>query len=160
MSAIERRCHDRRHPGRSIRSVGLFAFGMVLGAAAGHLAAARALGPVVETLAASGTTVTGETIAYPAGAPAKVTAAVVSFAPGQETGWHTHGIPGFAYILEGEVTVDYGEAGKRTLKAGDGLLEAVGTPHNGRNSGSGPLRILAVFMGADGLPTSVPAEPR
>lgn len=138
--------------------MGLVMLGMATGAAVSQWASARALGPVVDLLVASGTTVTGEPIAYPTAAPANVTAAIVSFAPGQETGWHIHGLPGFAYILEGEVTVDYGAKGIRTLKAGEALLEAVSTPHNGRNTGAGPLRILAVFMGADGLPTSAPAK--
>jgi quercetin dioxygenase-like cupin family protein len=158
MAAIEGRCNVRGQAWRAIRSFVLVIAGMAAGAAASHWASARALGPVVDLIAASGTTVAGETIVYPTGV-AKVTAAVVSFAPGQETGWHTHAIPGFAYILEGEVTIDYGVKGTRTLKAGEGLLEAVGAPHNGRNTGAGPLRILAVFMGADGLPTSQPAGP-
>ena len=30
-------------------------------------------------------------------------------------------------------------------------MEAVGTWHNGRNSGEGSLRILAIFMGPEGV---------
>jgi hypothetical protein len=86
-----------------------------------------------------------------------VTAAVVTLAPGQETGWHTHGMPTFGYVLEGELEVDYGKAGVRVYRAGDAVLEAIGVAHNGRNIGAGPMRILAVFMGADGLATSEPA---
>lgn len=107
----------------------------------------------------SGETVVGERLVYPAQAPAEVTAAVVTLAPGQETGWHTHGVPAFGYVLEGELEVDYGDKGVRRFRAGDALLEAMGTPHNGRNTGSGPMRILAVFMGGQGLATSAPASP-
>ena len=37
----------------------------------------------------------------------------------------------------------------------DTFMEAIGVAHNGRNTGSGPARILAVFMGADGVPNTV-----
>ena len=57
-------------------------------------------------------------------------------------------------MLEGEATVDYDGHGSRVYKAGDALIEAVNVAHNGRNSGSGPMRILAVFMGADGITTT------
>ena len=108
---------------------------------------------------ASGRTIVDEPIAYPAAAPAKVTASIVTFAPGDETGWHRHAVPTFGYILDGELTVDYGDKVRRTYHAGDAILEAMGTAHNGRNTGTTPMRILAVFMGADGLPTSTRIAP-
>lgn len=129
------------------------------GFGAGHLASARAPGPTVTPLLSTGQTIVGEPIAYPAGAPAKVTASIVTFAPGDETGWHRHDVPTFGYILDGELTVDYGDKGQRTYRAGDALLEAMGQAHNGRNTGTAPMRILAVFIGADGLPTSTKMTP-
>lgn len=111
----------------------------------------------IAPLLSSGETIVGERIVYPTGAPAKVTAAVVTLAPGQETGWHTHGMPTFGYVIEGALEVDYGEKGVRVYRAGDAVLEAIAVPHNGRNTGAVPTRILAVFMGADGLKTSEPA---
>ncbi|MDQ8699478.1 cupin domain-containing protein [Hyphomicrobium sp. LHD-15] len=104
----------------------------------------------------TGTTVVGEPVVYPTGAPAQVTAAVVSLAPGEETGWHTHGMPVVGYMIEGELTVDYGEKGQRVYRAGEALMEAIAVAHNGRNTGSGPVRILAVFIGAEGLTPTHP----
>jgi quercetin dioxygenase-like cupin family protein len=101
-------------------------------------------------LLSSGTTIIDQPIAYPAGTP-KVTAAIVTIPPGGQTGWHLHEVPLFAYILEGEITLDYGEKGIKTAKAGDSMLEAMNWAHNGMNKGDVPLRILAVYMGADGL---------
>lgn len=98
----------------------------------------------------TGTTVAGEPIAYPATGPAKVTALVVTIAPGAETVLHHHPAPMFAYILEGEVKVDYGAAGQRTFHAGDSFMEAMNQPHKGINTGTLPVRILAVSMGAEG----------
>jgi len=117
--------------------------------------AARAEEPTTYTnlltpLLSSGTTIIDQPIAYPAGTP-KVTAAIVTVPPGGETGWHLHEVPLFAYILDGEISLDYGEKGTRMLKAGDSLLEAMNWAHNGKNTGTVPLRILAVYMGAEGL---------
>jgi quercetin dioxygenase-like cupin family protein len=94
----------------------------------------------------SGTDVLGAPLEYPEG-PANVTAAIVTVPPGGETGLHRHEVPLFAYILEGELTVDYGDRGKKTYRAGDAVLEAQDWPHNGVNTGTVPLRLLAVYMG-------------
>ncbi|WP_439543552.1 cupin domain-containing protein [Hyphomicrobium sp.] len=106
-------------------------------------------------LLASSETVIGEPIIYPAG-KGKVTAAVVTLAPGQATGWHTHAGPVVGYVLEGTLDVDYGDKGVHVYRTGEAMLEAIGFAHNGRNNGTVPMRILAVFIGAEGLPPSTP----
>ncbi|MCR6629053.1 MAG: cupin domain-containing protein [Magnetospirillum sp.] len=103
-----------------------------------------------QVLLDTGKTVTGEDIRYPATGSAKVTAQIVTIAPGAETVLHHHPAPMFAYILEGEVTVDYGAKGKQTFRPGDAFMEAIRVPHKGINAGATPVRILAVSMGADG----------
>ncbi|MBN8993987.1 MAG: cupin domain-containing protein [Rhizobiales bacterium] len=108
-------------------------------------------------LLATGQTIIGETIVYPSGTP-KVTAAIVTVPPGKETGWHTHQVPLFAEILEGELTVDYGSKGVKTYKVGDSLLEAMNWPHNGMNKGAVPVKLLAVYMGAEGIANATPAK--
>ncbi len=60
-------------------------------------------------------------------------------------------------MLEGELTVDYGADGTRSYGAGDALLEAFHSPHNGVNAGDEVVRLLAVFMGADGVANTVMA---
>lgn len=109
-------------------------------------------------LLATGETILGQPIAYPAGTP-KVTAATVVIPPGGETGWHTHTVPLFATMLEGELTVDYGTKGTKTYKAGDSLLEAMNWPHNGTNRGTVPVKLLAVYIGAEGVANADPVEP-
>lgn len=113
----------------------------------------------VGPLLATGKTILGQPFAYPAGKPAKVTAVIVTMQPGDQTGWHKHEVPLFAYILEGEVSVDYGAHGTRVYRNGDALMEAIDTAHDGRNTGSGVSRILAVFMGAQGVPNTISTEP-
>ena len=111
------------------------------------------------TVLSTSTTVTDEPIRYPTGAPAQITAVEITLAPGQQTGWHMHPVPLVGYILEGELTVDYGAFGKRVFHRGDGLAEAMNEAHNGRNTGQGPVKILAVFIGAQGVRDTIPASP-
>ncbi|HZP21581.1 MAG TPA: cupin domain-containing protein [Bauldia sp.] len=111
------------------------------------------LAPILQ----SSKTVLDQAIAYPAGT-AKVTAAIVTIPPGGETGWHTHAVPLFVYILEGAVTVDYGDKGVKVYRAGEGILEAMDWPHDGKNLGDVPVKILAVYMGAEGA-TNTAAVP-
>ncbi len=117
-------------------------------------AAAKTAYPPVDVLLKSGKTVIGQEIAYPAGTP-EVTAAIITMQPGEETGWHRHDAPLFAYMLDGELTVDYGADGARVYRAGDAFLEAFKTEHNGKATGAEPARVLAVFMGAEGVANTV-----
>lgn len=105
--------------------------------------------PATELLS-TGTTVLGETIRYPSTGPARVTSSIVTIAPGADTKFHRHPAPMFAYILEGEVTVDYGVSGKRVYRRGDALVEAMDVSHRGLNLGDTMVSILVVYMGADG----------
>jgi quercetin dioxygenase-like cupin family protein len=109
-------------------------------------------------LLSTGTTVVGETIHYPTTGPAHVTAAIVTLAPGAKTIPHKHGVPLFAYILEGELTVDYGEHGKRTYRKGDAFMEAMDVAHFGMNPGAAPVRLIAVYMGAQGAKDLIAAK--
>jgi len=139
--------------GRALLAAGLAgAVGLGCGMALG-----RTGYPPLEVLLQGSETVLEQAVAYPAGRPV-VTAAIVSMAPGQETGWHAHEAPLFAWMLAGELTVDYGPDGARVYRAGDALLEAFRTRHNGRNGGAEQVRLLAVFMGAEGVANTV-AEP-
>lgn len=114
--------------------------------------------PVTFTpLLATSKTVMDEPIVYPSGAPAKLSAGIVAMTPGSETGWHTHGVPLTGIILEGELTVDYGARGTRTYQQGQSIAEAINVPHNGRNAGSGVMKLFAVYIGADGIPNATPA---
>ena len=110
--------------------------------------------PPLEVLLQGSETVLGQEVAYPAGEPV-VTAAIVTMVRGQETGWHAHEAPLFAWMLAGELTVNYVPDGSRVYRAGDAVLEAFRTRHNGRNAGAEEVRLLAVFMGAEGVANTV-----
>lgn len=129
---------------------------LALGVAVAFASAAHAETsyPPVEVLLQSETTVIGQPIVYPKG-PAEITVAIVTMQPGQVTGWHRHEAPLTAHMLEGELTVDYGDDGTRVYRQGDTLIEALGSRHNGQNTGTGIARVLVVFSGAVGTPNTV-----
>ena len=110
--------------------------------------------PILST----GTSIIGETIRYPTTGPAQVTAAIVTLAPGEKTSVHKHVVPLFAYILEGELTVDYAGYDKRIYRAGDAFMEAMGVAHLGINTGAQTMRLLAVYMGAQGAENVIPVK--
>ena len=104
----------------------------------------------------AGTDIVGQPLAYPEGAPV-ITAAIVTLPPGRETGWHVHEVPLFVHILEGAITLDYGEKGTKVYAAGDSLMEAMNWPHNGTNKGTVPVSMIAVYMGGGGKADAKPA---
>lgn len=138
--------------------------GLALAAAAvvASLVTALALRPEVvrprEVLVTS-STILDQPVAYPAGAPLLVSG-ILLLAPGESSEWHTHPAPLFAYILSGEVAVDYGPHGTRKLRKGSGIIEAVDTPHRATNISARPAEILYLSIGAEGLsPRIVGAAP-
>lgn len=111
-----------------------------------------------QALISTGKTVVGETIRYPRTGPAHVTAAIVTLPPGGTAILHKHGAPLFAYILEGELTVDYGAHGKRTYRKGDALVEAMDVAHSSVNNGTETMRLIGVYMGAEGTQDVIPVK--
>lgn len=119
-------------------------------------AAAEDQGYPAEPLLSTGVSIVGEPIRYPTGGPAHVNASIITLAPGGHTIVHQHGVPLFAYILQGELTVDYGPYGTRLYRQGQAFMEAMAVSHHGTNTGSEPVRILAVYIGAEGAHDVVP----
>ncbi len=103
----------------------------------------------VTKLLQSPTSWNGAALAYPGG-QAEVTAMLIEIAPGAETGWHLHPVASFAYILEGELEVSLKDGSVKRLAPGQALAEVVNTLHNGRNVGSGPVKLVVFYAGAVG----------
>lgn len=117
---------------------------------ASHSLAAKEKGYPAIPLLSTESTIIGEKIVYPTTGQAKVTAAIVTLIPGEQTILHKHGVPLFAYVFDGELSVYYGKDGIRIYKQGDSFMEAMSVPHYGMNNTSQPVRILAVYMGGEG----------
>lgn len=88
----------------------------------------------------------GRPIEYPAG-KAEITGLVIELAPGAQTGWHTHAIPNFAYILEGELEIEVKDGLRTRVKAGEAVAEVVDTLHNGHSVGTVPLKLVVFYAG-------------
>ena len=101
-----------------------------------------------QTILETNRTVIGQVISYPSGSP-QITSKIVIIPVGAETGPHIHEYPMFAYIMEGEVSVDYGERGIKTFLKGESIVEAINYTHNGKNNGNEPTKILVVLMAED-----------
>jgi quercetin dioxygenase-like cupin family protein len=103
----------------------------------------------------------GTPIVYPQGT-AEVTGIMVTLAPGAQTGWHAHPVPSFGMVLEGELEVELQDGRRLTLKAGDGLAEVFERAHNGRNTGSVPMKVLVFYAGVADQPLTqmLPAPAR
>jgi len=85
----------------------------------------------------------------------EITVMKVEIKPGSETGWHSHPVPLYAYVLEGKLTVEI-KGGKRYhFAAGDAIVEVVNIPHNGRNLGTTPVVLIAFYTGEIGKPNTV-----
>lgn len=102
--------------------------------------------PQVQILLETTETIAGETIQYPQSAQAKVTAAIITIPPGASTGWHQHKIPLVAYLLSGELEMEYANGKRVTLKQGQALMEAISVAHIGTNLGNQPVKIFVAFI--------------
>lgn len=97
-----------------------------------------------ETILDTNTTIIGQDIQY---SGSQIISKIVTIPVGAETGPHIHENPMFAYIMNGEVTVDYGEQGVKTYVKGESIVEAINYTHNGKNNGDMPTEILVVLIG-------------
>ncbi|MBF0609563.1 MAG: cupin domain-containing protein [Magnetococcales bacterium] len=104
---------------------------------------------ITDQLLETSSTIIGEKIVYPGGGEAHIKSLVVVIPPGEVTKWHKHGVPLYAHVLAGTLTVDYGDRGKRVYKTGDTFMEAMDHWHRGQNDGSETVRILTVYMGGN-----------
>lgn len=101
---------------------------------------------------------TGRPIVFPENP--EVTVVTVEFPPGAQTNWHKHPMACFAYMLEGELSVELGSGEVRTVKAGEAFAEVVDVLHNGINRGTVPARLVMFVAGSAGKPyTTRPAAP-
>lgn len=110
-----------------------------------------------EVLLETSETVLGDAFAYPQGL-ARVTATRLTLPPGATVPLHTHPVPLFVYIIQGDISVDYGSRGTRTYHKGDTFVEAFEWPHRARNAGKGKVELLAVYTGAEGVQNAILLE--
>ena len=118
-------------------------------------------GGVAATVLKKGTvTGNGQQIVYPVAGQAEVTAMLVELGTGAETGWHSHPIPVYAYVVAGTLEVETEDGQVAAYHDGEAIFEVVNALHNGRNRGAEPVRLAVFYTGVAGLPNVVkPAAP-
>ncbi len=109
-----------------------------------------------DRLLETGKSIIGQPLSYPTDGPPKITAMIVTIAPGEKTQVHKHPVPLFVYILSVEIVVKYEGKGTKRFAAGDAYMEAVDWWHKGKNDGDVPVRILIVYIGSEKLPNVIP----
>ncbi len=112
----------------------------------------------VKKLIISSTSSNGDPLVYLQTAQPEVTALVVNFPPGGSTGWHKHPVPVYAYMLEGELTVELKDGRSFVFREGDAILEVINTLHNGYNSGRVTASLVVFYTGAVGVPNVIREE--
>lgn len=110
-------------------------------------------GPTITVVSTDTTTDAGEPIRYLSTPNAEVTSVILSLPPGGKTDWMTHPVPGYLYILEGQLTVEFEDGHRLTFKQGQAFMQARTKWHRGINEGNTRMRFLAVFFGEKGTPT-------
>jgi len=74
------------------------------------------------------------------------------------TARHQHPVPVFVYVLEGTLTVQADGEQPREYTSGKAFIEDVNHWHQAFNKGTAPVKILVVFMGEEGKPTTINAK--
>lgn len=100
----------------------------------------------------------GEPIDYLDTDHPKVTVMMIEIAPGAQTGWHRHPIEVYAYVISGQLTMSI-EGGKTiTFNEREAFVEVVKLRHNGVNNGKVPVKLVAFYLGAKGVPNVMKAD--
>ncbi len=86
---------------------------------------------------------------------AKVMTLVVDVAPGTEFPLHSHGGPGVATLLSGELGVTFPDGSKRHLVPGEVFVEDAGLVH-GAIVGAAPARFVWTLVLPDGAEMEIP----
>jgi quercetin dioxygenase-like cupin family protein len=111
---------------------------------------------VTATLILQTTTTTGHyPVKYLNAQNPEITVMKVEIKPGTETGWHSHPVPLYAYVLEGNLTVEVKGGKTYHFTAGDAIVEVVNIPHNGKNPGTLPVVLIVFYTGETGIPNTV-----
>lgn len=97
----------------------------------------------------------GSRIRYLRADDPEVSVLVVDVPPGGSTGWHSHPVPVYAYMLEGVLAVEMENGKTFEFRKGDAIIEVVNTVHNGYNPGREKASLVVFYTGAVGVPNVV-----
>jgi quercetin dioxygenase-like cupin family protein len=97
-----------------------------------------------------------EPVVYPTGKP-EIISVIGTLEKGGRTALHEHPVPVYVYLLEGEIELKSEGGEPHRYKAGEAFIEAQNRKHQAFNVADGPSKLLIVFVGEEGKPTTVAA---
>jgi quercetin dioxygenase-like cupin family protein len=106
----------------------------------------------------SGMTAVQKPIEYAKTGKPEIISVIGELEPGGQTARHQHPVPVYVYVLEGTLTVQVQGMAAREYKPGQAFLEDINHWHQAFNKGSTPTKILVVFVGEEGKPTTIAAK--
>ena len=102
----------------------------------------------------SGKTADGDPLVYLQTQKPEVVSVIGTLEPKGQTALHRHPVPVFVYLLDGQLTVRTEGMEPRNYKTGEAFLESVNMWHQAFNEGDQPTKVLVVFLGEEGKPTT------
>ena len=120
---------------------------------------ALAEGPpvTVTMLMTTDKTVLGQKLVLPKHDP-QLIVSIYDIAPGARLPRHKHPFSRYAYVLAGEITVEFDGGLQRRYRAGEFIVEAVNSWHFGANLGAVPVRLLVIDQVEAGEPPTILAK--
>jgi len=82
----------------------------------------------------------------------------VDVEPGILAGRHTHPGDEISYVLEGEGELLIDGEPARAIKAGDAFVIPAGKIHDAKNTGTGPFKLVGVYVVEKGKPLATPVQ--
>ena len=144
-----------------MRSVAALALALAAGAASVQSQASSGASDALpagfesKPLIKTGKTRDGDPIAYPRTDKPELVSLIGTIQPGGRTPLHQHPNPTYVYVLEGEVELQTEGAQPHVYRTGEAYIESLNRKHQLFNKGSAPARVLVVFVGEEGKPTTV-----
>lgn len=102
----------------------------------------------------SAKTADGDALVYPKTDKPEIVSVIGTLDPGGRTPLHQHPVPVYVYVLDGALEVQTEGKSVRNYKAGEAFLESVGLWHQAFNKTDKPVKLLVVFVGEEGKPTT------
>ena len=112
----------------------------------------------VNVISETTTTLGGNSIVLPQGDNVEIESHIVEIKPGKEIGRHKHPYPVYMYVIEGTLLVELDDGTQKTYQSGEALIEDADTWVNNKNTGSEPVKFLAILPGLKDSPMVIMPE--
>jgi quercetin dioxygenase-like cupin family protein len=111
-----------------------------------------------QALLKTGVTRDNDPVSYPRTDKTEIISVIGTIEPGGRTPLHEHPVPTYVYVLDGEVELQTEGRPPHRYKAGEAYIEALNRKHQLFNKGSATAKVLVVFLGEQGKPTTITAK--